>query len=224
MQKRTQFQRLLIMLNTLFVMLIVSVGLDILATQATLSTPEVTTTVQERVERVEIAKEAPIPTPIVPLEERVVPTNPNRIEIPSLQLSAEVVSVGVTPDNVMEVPEDGSKVGWYSLGVKPGEKGGSIMTAHYDTSTGKPAVFYTLRRVQQGDPIFIQTEDGEELLFRVEDIVSLPVNGFPTELIYGDFPGKELILITCDGIWNPVERNYSKRLVVFATLWENKTL
>jgi len=224
MQKRTQFQRLLIMFNSVLVMLIIAVGLDILTAQATLSNPEVTTTVEERVERIEVQKTEPVPTPIVPLEERVLVKAPNKIEMPSLQLGADVVSVGVTPDNVMEVPDDGSKVGWYSLGVKPGEQGGAIMTAHYDTSTGKPAIFYNLRKLKQGDPIFITQEDGEELLFQVEDIVSLPVKGFPTDLIYGDFPGKELILITCDGVWNPVEKNYTKRLVVFATLWENKTL
>jgi LPXTG-site transpeptidase (sortase) family protein len=224
MQKRTPFQRLLIVFNMLLVFLIIAVGLDILVAQNNRSVSETSTTAKKEIEKIELARNTPAPTPIIPIEDRVVVQPPANIEIPTIQLNASVVGVGVAPDGTMDVPRDGTQVGWYSYGVKPGETGGSIMTAHYDTSTGRPAVFYNLRKLKPGDIIYVKMQDNQELLFQVSDILSEPVKDFPPELIYGDFPDKRLILITCDGVWNPLEKNYSKRLVVYATLWENKTL
>lgn len=224
MNKRTPLQKVLILFNLLLVFLIIAVGLDILVLQNNRSSFETSTTAQQAIEKIEIAQNTPAPTPIVPIEERVKTTPPNHIEIPSISLNANVVQVGVTKDNVMEVPHDTSEVGWYNLGAKPGDTGGAILTAHYDTTTGRPAIFYNLRKLKPGDIIYIKMEDNQELLFQVTDLFSEPVNNFPTDLLFGNFPDKKLILITCDGVWNPLEKNYSKRLVVYATLWENKTL
>jgi LPXTG-site transpeptidase (sortase) family protein len=221
---RTPLQKVLIVFNLLLVFLIIAVGVDLLVLQNERSRRAASTTAQKAIEQIQIAQNTPAPTPIVPVEERVPVTTPLRIEIPSIELNAEVVKVGITADNAMDVPSDAKKVGWYELGVKPGDIGGAIMTAHYDTATGKEAVFYNLRNVKQGDIIYVGMEGDEELLFQVTDILSEPVKNFPTELIFGNFTDKKLILITCDGVWNPIEKNYSKRLVVYATLWENKTL
>lgn len=224
MEKRTPFQKLLIVFNLLLVFLIISVGLDILVGQNTESKSDATLTTDQAITQIENAHETPIPTQYLPVEQRIETRPPAHIEVPSIELNADVVSVGIAEDQSMEVPHDARQVGWYSLGVKPGETGGAIMTAHYDTTTGKPAVFYNLRKMKKGDIIYVTMQDRQELLFQVTDILSEPVKGFPTELLFGNFPDKKLILITCDGIWNPLEKNYSKRLVVYATLWENKTL
>lgn len=222
--QRTPLQKILIVFNLLLVFLIIAVGLDVLVAQNNRSAAETSTTAEKAIEKIEIAQNTPAPTPIIPIEQRIQTTPPNNIEIPSIGLNAKVVNVGVTADNTMEVPHDATQVGWYELGIKPGDTGGAIMTAHYDTTTGKQAVFYNLRKLKPGDIIYVKMEDGKELLFQVTDLLSEPVKSFPTELIFGNFPDKKLILITCDGVWNPIEKNYSKRLVVYATLWENNTL
>lgn len=222
--ERTPFQKVLILFNLLLVFLIIAVGVDLLVVQNNFSNRDASTTAQKQIEKIEIAQNTPAPTPIVPIEDRVKTTPPNHIEIPSIQLNADVVNVAVTSEGAMDVPHDATQVGWYELGVKPGDTGGAIMTAHYDTTTGKPAVFYNLRKLKQGDIIYVKMQDNQELLFQVTDLLSEPVKNFPNELVFGNFPDKKLILITCDGVWNPLEKNYSKRLVVYATLWENKTL
>lgn len=222
MQQRTALQKVLILFNMLLVFLIIAIGLDILVVQNNRS--QVSTTADKQIQKIQIAQDTPAPTPIIPVEERVKTTPPNHIEIPSIKLNADVVNVAVNQNNEMEVPADATKVGWYSPGVQPGQTGGAIFTAHYDTTTGRPAVFYNLRKLKPGDIIYVKMEDNQELLFQVTDLLSEPVKNFPTELIYGKFTDKKLILITCDGVWNPLEHNYSKRLVVYATLWENKTL
>lgn len=225
MNKRTPFQRLLIILNLTLMFGILAVGADTLVAQSNQTGRK--NTVTQRIERIEVIEEAtPTPT-LVPEEDPIkkVPVQrPVGIEIPSISLFAQVEEIGVTQDNVMEVPTDGSKVGWYSLGNKPGSVGRAILNGHYDTTTGKPAVFYHLRSLNRGDIIYLKMEGQDELLFQVEDVISEPWKSFPEELIYGPTDRKELALITCDGVWNPIEKSYSKRLVVFATLWENKTL
>lgn len=227
--QRTPFQRFLIMLNVTLVLLILAIGSDILVQQNVRTVRKIGRSIEiDESEPRRIDEEVGTPFSLLPTATppfRMVPVQkPVTIEIPSIQLFADIVNVGVTPTNVMEVPEDTRKVGWYSLGIRPGETGGAILTAHYDTPTGKPAIFYNLNALNPGDIIYLKMENQEELLFQVQEVLSAPVKTFPTDLIYGKIDDKKLILITCDGVWNPIEKSYSKRLAVFATLWENKTL
>jgi LPXTG-site transpeptidase (sortase) family protein len=221
MNGRTPLQKFLIALNMVLVLVILGIGLDILVVQNSKSIFETKTT---PIDQISVLQNNPTPAPLLPPEDLVPVEPPQHIEIPSIGLSAPIIEVGIAADKSMDVPKDTRTVGWYQYSVKPGQIGGSVFTAHYDTSTGKPAIFYNLRKMKMGDVIFIRMQNGEELLFKVDDIVSHPVAGFPTDLIFGNYTDKKLIMITCDGVWNPLERNYSKRLVVFATLWENKTL
>ncbi len=151
----------------------------------------------------------PTPTPI-PIEE------PVRIEIPAISVATNIVQVGVTPDNIMEIPEEFTTVGWYKNGVKPGEQGAAILNGHYDTTTGHPAVFFSISQLNMGDEIYIFTKDEKQLTFIVDTILSHPLEDFPKDIVYGEFEGKGIKLITCDGIWNPAKRSYTNRLVVTA--------
>lgn len=227
--KRTPVQKLLLAVNLTLVLMIVAVGTDVLVSIHTLTGRK--NTIAQRRERIaqissdQIATTGarPVPTPTPPFE--LIPVDqPTNIEIPSIGLFADVVDVGLEADNSIEVPDNANHVGWYKYGVMPGQIGGAILTAHYDTPSGKPAIFYNLRAANRGDLVFVRMASGEELLFQVTDVLSEPVKTFPTDLVFGKFDTKELMLITCDGVWNPIERSYSKRLVVFATLWQNKTL
>ena len=229
MQNRTIFQKFLIALNTLLVLVILSIGVDILVMQNRRSDLQVTTTTEEKIKELEAQVAQPTPTPIIDPINRIKALPPSHIEIPSIGVNTAVVEVGVTKNTdgsqTIEVPKNASEVGWYTYSPRPGETGGAILTAHYDTTSGRPAVFYNLRKLTPGDIIYIKMTDSEELLFQVNDVTSQPFDDQGLKsLVLGSFPGKELILITCDGVWDPVARNYGKRLVVFATLWENKTL
>lgn len=158
----------------------------------------------------------PTPSPLPPVGE------PVAVRIPAIQVNTSVVRVGVTADNVMEVPRDASQVGWYSKRAKPGEVGGAILTGHYDTPTGRPAVFFRLGQIKQGDEVVVTTKDGEELVFRVDSVVSEPYKSFPVNLVYQEYNNEKLVVITCDGVWNSKERTYSERLVIFADLWKKQ--
>jgi len=153
----------------------------------------------------------PTPTP------RIV-SDPIHIDIPNLSISTDIVPVGITPQNVMEVPSDTTKIGWFSGSPKPGEEldRASILTGHFDTTSGEPGIFYQLETIEYGDEIHIRSVDGSTSVFTVTDVVSHPLEDFPQEIVYGKTDGTYIKLITCDGIWNPGAHSYSQRLVVTA--------
>lgn len=155
----------------------------------------------------------PTPTPI-PVQ------NPVRIEIPSLGIDTSVTNVGVTPENVMEVPQDFSQVGWFDQSLKPGEKGESaaIMSGHFDRTDGTPAVFFLLETLENDDEIIVTSEDGLRYIFTVTSTFSHPLEDFPVDIVYGETEGTSLKLITCDGIWHENQQSYSDRLVVTTQL------
>lgn len=151
----------------------------------------------------------PTPTPL-PVAE------PIHIDIPSLKLSADVVHVGVTDKNVMEVPANFDHVGWFNKSLKPGESGSkaAIMSGHFDRTNGSPAVFYGLETLRVGDEVIVSTADGVRYVFSVESSFSHPLEDFPTDIVYGAVTGSHLKLITCDGVWHADKKSYSNRLVI----------
>ena len=155
----------------------------------------------------------PTPTPI-PV------TQPVRIEIPSLGVDTDVTHVGVTADNVMEVPEDFGQVGWFDQSLKPGEAGShaAIMSGHFDRTDGSPAVFHILETIENGDEIIVTAEDGIKYVFAATDVFSHPLEEFPVDIVYGETVGTSLKLITCDGVWHAGQQSYSDRLVVTTQL------
>ncbi len=149
----------------------------------------------------------PTPTPI-----------PALLVIPKLKIKAQIDPVGLTSTNNMDVPADASHVGWYMFGPMPSVRGNAVIAGHYDTPSGRPAIFYRLNRLVVGDTLDIELNDGTLHTFVVtgKDIIATDV--FPEDYVFGTKYGINLNLITCNGVWDPVEKNYSKRLVVYATL------
>jgi hypothetical protein len=165
------------------------------------------------------------PTPLITPTPTLTPTPtpipvglPIKIEIPKLNLVAEITPIGVTPKQNLDVPQNASQVGWFKEGVRPGQVGAALFTGHYDTPSGRPAIFYQLKALAPGDEIIVLTNWGERFVFRTERLVSESYKAFPKEFLYGKLATRELRLITCDGVWSAKERSYSKRLVILATL------
>ncbi len=154
------------------------------------------------------------------------PTNPIefipvRIKIPSLNIDTHIEHVGQTKTHEMDVPKNAANVSWYVYGAKPGEEGNAVISGHYDTPSGKPAVFYKLKTLEPGNEVIVVSEDGRELTFIVESKEMHHYKTFPSEHVFFTKPGKNLNLITCGGIWDKKEQIYNERLVVYTTLKES---
>lgn len=154
----------------------------------------------------------PTPTPLslVPVE----------LSIPKLNVKSTIEQVGQTKTYEMDVPKKAANVAWYVYGAKPGEVGNAVINGHYDTPSGKPAVFYNLKNLVEGDEIFITSEDGVKQTFVVKQKESTPYQSFPSEYVFFTKPGKNVNLITCNGVWNVKDHIYNERLVVYTQLKE----
>lgn len=172
-------------------------------------------------ESAENTRPAALPTSTpVPTATPIPIADPVSIEIPSIAVSAQIVRVGLSEENAMEIPHDFATVGWYYPSGKPGENVSAILNGHYDDSSGRPATFYNLKKLTDDDQIIITSADGKKYIFSVDDVFSHPLEAFPHDLLYEDLDGQQLKLLTCDGVWNALNKNYSNRLVIAAHLTE----
>jgi len=156
-------------------------------------------------------------TPLPALE--VVPI---RVRIPSIEVDAHVIDLGLAPDRSLEVPEDISVTGWYTGRSVPGEIGPSVVVGHIDSAVAGRGVFFDLRRLVAGDSIEIERSDGTIAAFRVTEITTVSKDEFPTDRVYGSTAQPTLRLITCGGNFDRSVRSYDDNVIVYAEFLGNR--
>ena len=114
----------------------------------------------------------------------------------------------------LEPPESNDKAGWYADGTAPGDVGPAVLAGHVDSRTG-PAVFFRLRDLRPGDVVEV-TRGGAVVAFSVTGSAWYPKSAFPTDLVHGPTPDRQLRLITCGGDFDRTARSYRDNLVVYA--------
>ena len=163
--------------------------------------------------------ETPSSEPTQETVEGVTTGEPARILIPSIEVDAAVIDLNLATDGTLEVPRVPADTGWWREGPDPGERGAAVIVGHVDSRTG-PAVFYDLRKLQQGDEITVISDLGARTSFVVERLARHPKDQFPTQAVYGLTTEPELRLVTCDGWFDRGTGHYVDNLVVYATLRE----
>lgn len=157
-------------------------------------------------------------TPSVSAHPTLVVGLPTQLTIPSLNVSASIEPVGMDSQGRMDVPQKVEDVAWYNLGFRPGQKGSAVIDGHYDTPTGAPAVFYYISKLVPGDTIQVHDDQGNTYTFTVTQNINYPYNNLPLQQIFASNDKARLNLITCSGVWNHNQHNYSTRDVVYAEL------
>jgi Sortase domain len=142
---------------------------------------------------------------------------PARVRIPAIGVDADVVPLGLLPDQTMEIPSDFAQAGWFTGAPRPGRLGAAIIAGHVDSRSG-PAVFYRLDELRPGNRIEVAGPDGATVAFTVERVEQYPKDAFPSAEVYGYTPDATLRLITCGGDFDPAGRHYLDNVVVYATL------
>jgi hypothetical protein len=147
-------------------------------------------------------------------------STPTRVRIPRIGVDARVMNLGIGENGRIEVPplEKADLAGWYELGPSPGEVGNSVVVGHVDSYAMGPAVFFKLGALKPGDDIEIKRKDGSVARFIVDGVDSYPKNEFPTGLVYGSSQQAGLRLVTCGGVFDESQREYTDNVIVFATL------
>ena len=164
----------------------------------------------------------PIPTAtITPLSELAAPT---RMVIEKMKVDAPIITLGLEPSGLPDVPNGPDVVAWYDFSAKPGQGSNAVFSGHVDwTVNGQPvtAVFWGLRELEEGDLVKLLLEDGGELQYRVTENATIKYDNLDGVKVMDETPNDVITLISCGGIWaadrsNPLGGNYTHRVVVRA--------
>ena len=157
---------------------------------------------------------------------KVQPEQPRYLEIPKLGISqARVTQVGVTKNNMLDVPGTLDDAGWYAKSATPGSGVGAVLIDGHNGGVSRNGVFAGLDKLKKGDQISIERGDGERFTYEVHDVRDMPLQWVNEagmkEMMYSVEPDKEgLSLITCSGKWIPKDKVFDRRVLVRATIVE----
>jgi sortase (surface protein transpeptidase) len=163
---------------------------------------------------------------------------PLELQIPSLEVNAPVIGVGLTSENVMDAPKGPISdpvwhaAFWYRGSGIPGEPGTATIAGHVNDPLGRPEIFANLQDLRTGDLIIVHYSTSNiDIHFSVDQIkiYSIQESSDPAVLaqIYGTGPVagtgpqpaldglSHLTLITCAG--NIVNGQFDHHIVVYAT-------
>jgi len=207
-KKKTEHSQVTLMSAAVLVLGVCNVAVwrNVLVGEPKASVEQAPLEVPVQIPRLEIAP--PPPTAAIAL--------PVRITISSIDVDAPVIEVALAEDGSMDVPKDPHEAAWYELGPRPGEQGSAVIAGHVDTKRGAPGIFANLHRVQPGDTIDVQGDDGSIVSFEVRGSRNFDATADATE-VFGATDGKtSLNIVTCTGKFDPHTKTYPARLVVFA--------
>jgi sortase (surface protein transpeptidase) len=150
--------------------------------------------------------------------ERVANERPVRVNIPSLGVEAEVVTV-VSNIGAVQVPDDIEKVGWYGFGAYPTSDAGSVtLVGHRDGSFGREGSFYDLGEIKSGEKITIDSDRGNAFDYEVValDLVSKKDFSQNASQFFTSTGPHRLYLITCGGAYVKDKGGYQDNIIVVA--------
>ncbi|TLM88216.1 sortase domain-bontaining protein [Pseudarthrobacter sp. NamE5] len=145
---------------------------------------------------------------------------PVTLTIPSISVRTDLIHLGLEENGSLKVPQDtgnGAPASWYDGSPTPGERGPSVLLGHVNALGGNKGVFADLRKLTPGAEITVSRADGSAAVFTVDRGALYPKDRFPTLEVYGNTPGSELRLITCDG-YDPATGEFDDNYVIYATL------
>jgi LPXTG-site transpeptidase (sortase) family protein len=134
----------------------------------------------------------------------------------STAIAGPVVRAGVDAGTgELAVPADASVVAWYEYGPEPGQAGSAVLAGHVDWH-GVPGIFFTLRKLEPGDPITIDMSDGSTLGFHVVDTRMVDKPELPRAEVFARTGSPTLTLVTCGGQFDSSTHHYLSNVVVTA--------
>ncbi|WP_259408206.1 class F sortase [Streptomyces akebiae] len=143
-------------------------------------------------------------------------SDPRRLDIERVGLSAAVEPGGVTPDGSAEIPEDPEKIGWYRFGPAPGEPSGSaVMVGHVDSRTGDLGAFAALFDVRAGDEVTVRRAAAPPVTYQVVARTQVDKDRLPASA-FARTGEPVLTMITCAPPFDEDRGGYQRNLVVTA--------
>lgn len=147
------------------------------------------------------------------------PSEPARLQAPSIGVDTPLIQLGKQPDGQVAVPPGapGSPAGWYTGSVTPGASGSAVILGHVNAIGTPIGVFYRLHELAPGDHVTVVRADHTAAVFVVDRTDVYHKSQFPTVEVYRNADRAELRLITCGG-YDPASGQYVDNTVVYAHL------
>ncbi len=145
------------------------------------------------------AKPTPTPQPTL-----YIPPRPVKIYFTSLEITTEVMPVGINIEGEMATIDDAHIAGWYynpNNPVSPGEKGNAIIAGHVRWK-GKVGDFSKIGELTDKDDVVIEFDKGYTRTFRAVSNDIFPLNDYPDWVMKENSEDARVTLITCAGEFN----------------------
>jgi sortase (surface protein transpeptidase) len=144
-------------------------------------------------------------------------TLPLSVQIPTLQVKADVVPVTVDSTGSLGVPADPSTLGWWAGGELPGSAAGAtVIDGHVDAAATGAGALFELRNIQVGDTVTV-TGDGPAVRYRIIGVHEYNKDDLPAAALFTRTGPPRLVLVTCGGPFNEVTHHYRDNIVAFGT-------
>lgn len=155
-------------------------------------------------------------TPDVMAKHQVAADMPRLIRIPTLNISARIVRLGVKADGMLAAPKNIYDAGWYDGSSKPGENGAVLLDGHVH-GPSKPGVFYKLTNIKKGDIVEIERGDGKVIEYEAVSTENVDQDKVDmAKALVSVSPGRPgLNIITCSGRYDIRTNKYEQRLIVY---------
>lgn len=159
--------------------------------------------------------ETPIPQDVV-AKYRVAADLPRVVRIDKIGARARVLPMGVNNDGSMQAPLNAFDAGWYTGGVKPGQRGASIIIGHEFGPT-RGGLFQKLNTMQAGDVVTVERGDGSVLKYQVVSTKTASLQNIDMNEFIRPANGVDegLNLMSCTGEWVRGANTRSHRFMVF---------
>jgi LPXTG-site transpeptidase (sortase) family protein len=102
-------------------------------------------------------------------------------------------------------------------GGYPGSGGTTVLAGHVDYHPHYEAVFWNLRQVQPATEIDYVNKDGKTIKYSVDWAQAITDPNYDWASLAKSSTTESLVLITCDGTFNPDTHEYDRRFVAHAT-------
>lgn len=149
------------------------------------------------------------PTPRPPDWETAPP--PTRITISAIDLDTQVI-VSEIEDGTWEVPK--FVAGYLNGTGRPAADGGNVAISGHVQSLTSGNVFARIGELETGQQIVLYSDEGR---FEYEVTEKRLVTPDDVSVTYPSADPK-VTLITCTGDWDPIQRDYTQRLIIFGKL------
>ncbi len=167
----------------------------------------------ERTTRVEPPATLPVPTlepmkaprdtpkDAQPRAPEVTSQAPQRLDLPSIGVSAEVFPIGTEGSATLVPPADYTTVGWWSQGAEPGSGQGTTILAGHTVHTGGGALDH-LGDVRAGDQVVLERAN-QDLRYEVTSVMTYRKGTLARRAaaIFDQTGPERLAIVTC-GDWN----------------------